>query len=390
MDERVLRRWAATVALALGWGGMSAVTKATGLARTTIRSGIAELRQPETRPTPGRIRDPGAGRPRLTRSDPQSLNDLRALLEPATRGDPQDPLLWTSKSTRNLADALVGLGHPVSHDTVGRLLEEIGYSLQANRQTREGQGHTDRDAQCEYINQQVRAFQGAGQPAVSGEAKKKELGGDFRNPGREWHRRGQPEEVRAKDFPDKQLGKAIPEGVYDLRRNEGWVSIGIDHDTAEFAATSLRRWWEEMGTAAYPEATRRLITADAGGSNGYRSRLGKVALQGLADDSGLRISGCHFPPGTSKGNKIEHRMFSYITKDWRGRPLVSRAVIVNLIGHVRTSSGLRINAELDTGSYPKGLKVSDEELARVRLEKAEFHGDWNYTVIPNNSNNLAN
>ena len=196
--------------------------------------------------------------------------------------------------------------------------------------------------------------------------------------------------MRAKDFPDKQLGKAIPEGVYDLRRNEGWVSIGIDHDTAEFAATSLRRWWEEMGTAAYPEATRRLITADAGGSNGYRSRLGKVALQGLADDSGLRISGCHFPPGTSKGNKIEHRMFSYITKDWRGRPLVSRAVIVNLIGHVRTSSGLRINAELDTGSYPKGLKVSDEELARVRLEKAEFHGDWNYTVIPNNSNNLAN
>jgi len=310
------------------------------------------------------------------------LNDLRTLLEPATRGDPEAPLLWTSKSTRHLADALVGLGHSVSHDTVGRLLEEIGYSLQANRKTREGKGHADRDAQFEYINRQVRAFQEAGQPVVSVDAKKKELVGDFRNPGREWHRRGRPEEVRAKDFPDKQLGKAIPEGVYDLGRNEGCVSIGIDHDTAEFAAASLRRWWEEMGAAAYPPATRLLITADAGGSNGYRSRLWKVVLQDLADDLGLRISVCHFPPGTSKWNKIEHRMFSYITKNWRGRPLVSRAVIVDLIGHVRTNSGLRINAELDTGSYPQGLKVSDEELARVRLEKAEFHGDWNYTINP--------
>jgi len=390
MDERVLRRWAATEALALGWGGTSAVTKATGLSRTTIRSGIAELQQPEPRPSPGRIRHPGAGRPRLTQSDPRLLNDLRTLLEPATRGDPEAPLLWTSKSTRHLADALVGLGHSVSHDTVGRLLEEIGYSLQANRKTREGKDHPDRDAQFEYINQQVRAFQEAGQPVVSVDAKKKESIGDFRNPGREWHRRGRPEEVRAKDFPDKQLGKAIPEGVYDLGRNEGWVSIGIDHDTAAFAAASLRRWWEEMGAAAYPQATRLLITADAGGSNGYRSRLWKVVLQDLADDLGLRISVCHFPPGTSKWNKIEHRMFSYITKNWRGRPLVSRAVIVNLIGHVRTSSGLRINAELDTGSYPQGLKVSDEELARVRLEKAEFHGDWNYTIIPNNSTNLTN
>jgi transposase len=382
MDERILRRWAATEALALGWGGASAITKATGLSRTTIRSAIAELRQPAIPPPPGRIRNPGAGRPRLTQSDPQLLDDLRALLEPATRGDPEAPLLWTSKSTRNLADELGGLGHRVSHDTVSRLLEEIGYSLQANRKTREGKDHADRDAQFEYINQQVRAFQEAGQPVVSVAAKQGELVGDFRNPGREWHHRGVPEEVRAKDFPDKQLGKAIPEGVYDLGRNEGWVSVGIDHDTAEFAAASLRRWWEEMGAVAYPKACRLLITADAGGSNGHRSRLWKVALQGLADDLGLRISVCHFPPGTSKWNKIEHRMFSYITKNWRGRPLVSRGVIVNLIGHVRTRSGLRIKAELDTRSYPKGLKVSDEELAKVRLEKADFHGDWNYTILP--------
>jgi transposase len=387
MDERVLRRWAATEVLALGWGGASAIVKATGLSRTTIRSGIAELQQPATQPPPGRIRGPGAGRPRRTQADPELLDDLRALLEPATRGDPEAPLLWTSKSTRNLADELVGLGHRVSHDTVSRLLDEIGYSLQANRKTREGKGHADRDAQFEYINRQARAFQDAKQPVVSVDAKKKELVGDFRNPGREWHRRGEPEEVRAKDFPDKQLGKAIPEGVYDLGRNEGWVSVGIDHDTAEFAAASLRRWWEEMGAAAYPKACRLLITADAGGSNGYRSRLWKVALQGLADDSGLRISVCHFPPGTSKWNKIEHRMFSYITKNWRGRPLVSRGVIVNLIGHVRTASGLRIKAELDTNCYPKGLKVSDEELARVRLEKAEFHGDWNYTIHPATTQN---
>src|SRR5512142_687318 len=382
MDERVLRRWAASEARALGWGGASAVTKATGISRTTLRSGIAELHQSTPELPTARMRKPGAGRPRLTESNPKLLDDLHALLEPATRGDPEAPLLWTSKSTRNLADELVAHGHEVSHDTVGRLLEEIGYSLQANRKTREGKDHPDRDAQFAYINQQVRAFQKTRQPVVSVDAKKQELIGDFRNPGREWHRRGAPEEVRAKDFPDKQLGKAIPEGVYDLGRNEGWVSVGIDHDTAEFAAASLRRWWEEMGAVAYPKACRLLITADAGGSNGHRSRLWKVALQGLADDLGLRITVCHFPPGTSKGNKIEHRMFSYLTKNWRGRPLVSRGVIVNLIGHVRTRSGLRIKAELDTRSYPKGLKVSDEELAKVRLEKADFHGDWNYTILP--------
>jgi transposase len=382
MDERLLRRWAASEARALGWGGVSAVAKATGLSRTTIRSGLTELDRPASDPPPDRTRQPGAGRPRLTKRDPRLLDDLHALLEPATRGDPETPLLWTSKSTRHLADALVERGHQVSHDTVGRLLEELGYSLQANRKTLEGEDHPDRDAQFEYINQQVHAFRTAGQPVISVDAKKKELIGNYRNSGREWHRRGVPEEVRAKDFPDKRLGKVIPEGVYDLGQNEGWVSVGIDHDTAAFAAASIRRWWEEMGSQVYPRARRLLITADAGGSNGYRSRLWKVVLQELADALDLRITVCHFPPGTSKWNQIEHRMFSYITKNWRGRPLVSRAVVVNLIGHVRTGPGLRIKAELDTNSYPKGIKVSDEELASVRLQRAKFHGDWNYTILP--------
>ena len=270
----------------------------------------------------------------------------------------------------------------MSHQTVAALLSDLGYSLQANRKTKEGQDHPDRNAQFEYINQQVRAFQKERQPVVSVDAKKKEMIGDFRNPGREWHRRGQPEEVRAKDFLDKQLGKAIPEGVYDLGRNEGWVSVGVDHDTAEFAVASIRRWWQEMGSLVYPRARRLLITADAGGSNGYRSRLWKVELQGLADDLGLRISVCHFPPGTSKWNKIEHRMFCYITKNWRGKPLRSRAIVVNLIGNTTTETGLRIEAELDTDVYRTGIKVSDEEFAEVQLQKASFHGEWNYTIAP--------
>jgi transposase len=387
MDERVLRRWAAAEARSLGWGGTSAVSTVTGLSRTTIRTGIAELHQPTPELPPERIRRRGAGRPRLTRTDPTLREDLQNLLEPATRGEPEAALLWTSKSTRHLAEELVQRGHLVSHDTVGRLLEEIGYSLQANRKTREGTDHPDRDAQFGYINRQVRTFQKAGQPVISVDAKKKELVGNFRNPGREWHRRGEPERVRAKDFPDKQLGKAIPEGVYDVSRNEGWVSVGVDHDTAEFAGASIRRWWEEMGSAVYPRASRLLITADAGGSNGYRSRLWKVVLQDLATALGLRITMCHFPPETSKWNKIEHRMFSYITKNWRGRPLVSRGVIVNLIGHVRTRKGLRIRAELDSNSYPEGIRVSDAELARVRLRRAKFHGDWNYTILPDDTPN---
>jgi hypothetical protein len=331
---------------------------------------------------PERVRAPGGGRHLVEQDDSAILTALRVLVESSTRGDPQSPLRWTSKSTRKLAEELRGRGHAVSHQTVAALLSDWGYSLQGNKKTKEGQDHPDRDAQFEHINQQVRAFQGEGQPVVSVDAKKKELVGDFRNAGREWHRRGHPDQVRAKDFPDKQLGKAIPEGVYDLGRNEGWVSVGIDHDTAEFAAASVRRWWQEMGSLVYPGAQRLLITADAGGSNGYRSRLWKVMLQGVADDLGLRISVCHFPPGTSKWNKIEHRLFCYITKNWRGKPLRSRAIVVNLIGHTTTKAGLRIKAELDTNAYKTGIKVSDEELAEVRLEKASFHGEWNYTIAP--------
>jgi Rhodopirellula transposase DDE domain len=386
MTERLRRQWAACEAESLGRGGMSLVAQATGLSRTTIWAGRRELRrradQPQDDLPPDRVRAPGGGRHLVEQDDAALLTALRGLVESSTRGDPQSPLCWTSKSTRRLAEELRGQGHAVSHQTVAALLSDWGYSLQANRKTKEGQDHPDRDAQFESINQQVRAFQAEGQPVVSVDAKKKELVGDFRNSGREWHRRGHPEEVRAKDFLDQQLGKAIPEGVYDLTRNEGWVSVGVDHDTAEFAAASLRRWWQEMGSLVYPGARRLLITADAGGSNGYRSRLWKVLLQGLANDLGLRISVCHFPPGTSKWNKIEHRMFSFITKNWRGKPLRSRAIVVNLIGNTTTTTGLRIRAELDTNAYRLGIKISDAELAGVRLEKASFHGEWNYTIVP--------
>jgi hypothetical protein len=386
MTERLRRQWAACEAESLGRGGMSLVAQATGLSRTTIWAGRRELRrradQPQDDFPPERVRAPGGGRHLVEQDDSDILTALRALVESSTRGDPQSPLCWTSKSTRRLAEELCRQGHAVSHQTVAALLSDWGYSLQANRKTKEGQDHPDRDAQFEYINQQVRAFHAEGQPVVSVDAKKKELVGDFRNSGREWRRRGQPEEVRAKDFPDKQLGKAIPEGVYDLGRNEGWVSVGVDHDTAEFAAASIRRWWQEMGSPVYPGARRFLITADAGGSNGYRPRLWKVVLQDLANDLGLRISVCHFPPGTSKWNKIEHRMFCFITKNWRGKPLRSRAIVVNLIGSTTTKTGLRIRAELDTNTYRLGIKVSDKELARVRLERAAFHGEWNYTIVP--------
>jgi hypothetical protein len=385
MDERVLRRWAATEAQALGWGGTAAVAEATGLSRTTIRSGIAELHSPRPEPPPDRIRRPGAGRPRLTDGDPRLLDDLSKLLEPATLGDPEAPLLWTSKSTRHLADALVTLGHEISHDSVGRALEDIGYRLQANRKTEEGDDHPDRDAQFEYINRCVRRFQKRHQPVVSIDAKKRELIGNFRNPGREWRPEGSPQRVRTHDFRDKELGVGIPYGVYDLTRNDGWVNVGIDHNTAEFATESVRRWWERMGSLAYPAAEELLMTADGGGSNGSRARLWKLMLQRLADRLGLRITVSHFPPGTSKWNKVEHRMFCHITENWRGRPLLSRAVIVNLIGHVRTSEGLQIKSALDTNSYPKGIKVSDEQLAGVRLRRAKFHGDWNDTVLPGNT-----
>jgi DNA-binding phage protein len=386
MTERLRRQWAACEAQTLGRGGVTLVAQATGLSRTTIWSGLREVRQRRERPeddlTPERVRAPGAGRPWVEDNDPALLRALEALVEPTTRGDPQSPLRWTCLSTRHLAEALSEQGHPVSHQTVAVLLDNLGYSLQANRKTREGQNHPDRNAQFQYINQRVRSFQRQGHPVVSVDAKKKELVGDFRTAGQEWRPQGRPEKVRAKDFPDEELGKVIPAGVYDLGRNEGWVSVGIDHDTAALAKASLSRWWQEMGALAYPGADSLLITADAGGSNGYRVRLWKVVLQELADETGLQISVGHFPPGTSKWNKIEHRLFCHITKNWRGRPLLSRAIVVNLIGSTRTKKGLHVEAELDTEEYPTGIKVSDKELAAVQLKRDKFHGEWNYTITP--------
>jgi transposase len=386
MNERMRRHWAACEALTLERGGVTLVAQATGLSRTTICAGLRELRRTDQASAddlpPERVRHAGAGRPLLKQVDPTLVKDLQVLLEATTRGDPQSPLLWTCKSTRNLAEELTKQGHHVSYRTVAGLLHDLDYSLQANRKTREGSSHPDRNAQFEHISRQVRAFQQAGQPVVSVDSKKRELIGDFKNAGQEWHPAGEPEEVRAKDFPDKELGKVTPSGVYDLTYNDGWVSVGIDHNTSRFATETIRRWWYEMGSPVYPEADRLLVTADAGGSNSCRSRLWKVALQELADTIGLPITVCHFPPGTSKWNKIEHRMFCHITKNWRGKPLLSRAVVVNLIGNTKTKGGLHIQAQLDTNSYARGIKVSDEELAAVRLEKDTFHGDWNYTISP--------
>jgi transposase len=384
MTERMRRHWAATEALALPRGGLSLVAEATGFSRTTITAGIRELRQPpdETPVDASRCRRPGGGRHLLEVDDATLLTDLERLVDPSTRGDPMSPLRWTCKSTRQLAEALKEQGHRVSHPTVATLLHGLGYNLQVNRKTREGSSHPDRNAQFEFISKRVIAFQKAKQPVISVDTKKKENLGDFKNSGCEWQPEGEPEEVRAKDFPDKRLGKAIPYGVYDLTCNRGWVSVGIDHDTARFAVESMRRWWSEMGQRSYPRAERVLITADGGGSNGSRNRLWKVALQELANETGLKVSVCHFPPGTSKWNKIEHRMFCHITKNWRGRPLTSRAVVVNLIGSTTTAAGLTIHAELDEGEYPTGTKITDEELAGVRIKRNKFHGEWNYTILP--------
>jgi hypothetical protein len=386
MHERMRRQWAACEALAMGWGGSSAVAAATGLSRTTIWAGIVEVQQQhhlsEEEIQPHRIRAPGGGRPGVTENDPALQEDLEALVEPSTRGDPMSPLRWTCKSTRQLAEELQRQGHQVGYRTVAALLHALDYSLQGLRKTRDGARHPDRNAQFEYVNRQVKAFQKRGQPVTSVDTKKKELVGDFKNAGREWQPRGQPEEVRVHDFQDKTLGKVIPYGVYDPTRNNGWVSIGIDHDTAGFATETIRRWWWEMGEPAYPEAGELLVTADSGGSNSSRSRLWKVAVQQLADDLNLTITVCHFPPGTSKWNKIEHRMFCHITNNWRGRSLVSRAVIVNLIGNTKTKTGLQIEAALDTNSYATGIKVTDEQLAAVRIQRAKFHGEWNYTISP--------
>jgi len=383
-DERTRRLWAAAEATALGRGGLKAVAEATGLARSTIYLGQRELRKPRSDEMRGRIRRPGGGRKQLTETDPSLGAALNALVEPATRGDPMSPLRWTCKSTRKLAAELRAQGHAVSHTTVAELLASMGYSLQATQKTKEARSkHGDRNAQFEHINAQVKAFQKAGQPVVSVDTKKKELIGDFTNKGREYQPKGMPEQVRVHDFIDKDLGKAIPYGVYDVSGNCGWVSVGVDHDTAAFAVESIRRWWSSMGRFAYPHASRLLITADGGGSNASRSRLWKMELQSLANRVGLAISVCHLPPGTSKWNKIEHRMFSHITQNWRGRPLVSHEAVVNLIANTTTATGLRIRAKLDRGSYPLDIEVPEAAMKGLRIKRHAFHGDWNYTIRPN-------
>jgi Rhodopirellula transposase DDE domain len=387
MTERLRRHWAAAEAMALGRGGITAGSGATGMSRTTITQGIRELRRPgpaggEEALPPGRSRRPGGGGKPLTRTDPTRLADLDALVEPSTRGDPQSPLRWTCTSTRKLAERLQAQGHRVGAGTVAALLKRRGYSLQGNRKTKEGGSHPDRDAQFQYIARRARSFQHRRQPVVSGDAKTKELVGEYKNGGREGRPKGTPEEVKVSDFQDKQLGKAIPYGVYDVAADQGWISVGVDHDTARFAAEALRRWWEEMGSKRYPEARELLVTADGGGSNGSRNRLWKVALQELADATGLEVAVSHFPPGTSKWNKIEHRLFCHDTQNWRGRPLRSLEIIVRLIGSTTTSTGLVVRAELDPKPDATGLKVSDEELAAVRIKTAKFHSEWNYTISP--------
>ena len=377
-----MRLWAANEALSLGYGGVSAVARATELSRTTIHAGMAELARAAVAQEPNRIRRSGAGRKKLTAKDPGLLGALNKLVDPVTRGDPESPLRWTSKSTTKLAQELKASGHPVSQRTVCDLLTGEGYSLQSVRKTREGAQHPDRDAQFQFLNGQVQAAMQARQPVISVDTKKKELVGDFKNAGQEWQKKKAPVEVRVHDFKDPVLGKAAPYGVYDLAANQGWVSVGIDHDTAEFAVESIRRWWQQMGQPLYPKAQRLLITADCGGSNGYRLRLWKVALQRFADETGLTLQVRHLPPGTSKWNKIEHRMFCHITQNWRGRPLESLAVIVDLIGHTTTEKGLKIRAEIDTSTYPTGQTVSDEALRRVHLQPDEFHGEWNYSILP--------
>jgi DDE family transposase len=382
MDERMRRLWAGSEAIALGRGGIAVVAEATGMARNTVVAGIREQRQRSGASFEPSIRRRGGGRKRLTEQDPALLAALGALVEPVTRGDPQSPLRWTSKSVRKLAGELGAQGYRVSARTVNRLLGALDYSLQANRKTREGSSHPDRDAQFAHINERSKQFQRRGQPVVSVDAKKKELVGAFKNGGREWRPKGEPEPVNVYDFRTQALGRAVPYGVYDVTANRGWVSVGMDHDTAEFAVGTLRRWWHQMGQGCYPAAKEMLIVADGGGSNGSRTRLWKTELQRFADDAGLTVSVCHLPPGTSKWNKIEHRMFAYIGQNWRGRPLVSFEVIVNLIADTTTATGLEIQAELDTNAYPKGRKVSDEELALVQIVRDAFHGEWNYTIKP--------
>jgi transposase len=380
-SERTRRLWAGAEAQALGRGGIAALARVTGLSRNTVARGVREPEEHEPL-EPLRVRHPGGGRKRKTVLYPRLLETLEQLVEPVSRGDPESPLRWTCKSTRRLAEELKHRGYDVSDRLVAALLHELEYSLQSNRKTKEGTRHQDRNAQFEHINRKVAGSMRRRQPAVSVDTKKKELVGDFKNGGREWRPLGDPEEVRVHDFLDEKLGKAIPYGVYDIARNAGWVSVGVDHDTATFAVNTIRRWWREMGRAAYGKARSLLILADSGGSNGSRLRLWKRELQRLANDTGLTVHVCHLPPGTSKWNKIEHRLFSFITKNWRGRPLLTHATIVNLIAGTRTSTGLKVRCVLDKKRYPIKVKVSDDEMAGINLRPDKFHDDWNYSIRP--------
>ena len=383
LDERQRRLFAAAEARALGYGGISRVSRASGLSRVTIQGALEELDSPS--PHPDRVRRPGGGRKKLRDSSPQLLKALEELIAPETRGDPMSPLRWTCKSTRQLSEALEKRGLTASYHVVGQMLHHLGYSLQAPAKTLEGKQHPDRDAQFRYINATSGSYIATGQPVISVDTKKKELVGQYANGGREWQPAGDPERVNVHDFPDPGVGKAIPYGVYDVGWDLGWVNVGCDHDTASFAVESIRQWWRSMGEESYSDAGRLLICADGGGSNGYRVRLWKVELQAFADETGLEVTVCHLPPGTSKWNKIEHRLFSHITMNWRGRPLVSHRVVVELIAATRTATGLEVEARLDSGSYPTKVKVSKEQMKRVRLKPHAFHGEWNYTIEPGNS-----
>lgn len=385
LDERQRRLYAAVEAKVLGHGGVKRVHEATGVARGSILAGLKELGQgiEALAGDPRRVRRAGAGRKKLIEQNPGVREALERLVEPVTRGDPESPLRWTCKSLMQLSRELGACGHTISHVSVGVLLKDLGYSLQGNRKTLEGASHPDRNAQFEFINEKIEAALGAGQPVISVDTKKKELVGQYKNGGKEWRPQGQPEAVKVHDFVDDELGRANPYGVYDLGSNSAWVSVGTDHDTASFAVTTIRRWWFAMGKTIYPDARELMITADGGGSNGSRVRLWKLELQRLADELAIPIRVSHFPPGTSKWNKIEHRLFSYISLNWRGQPLVSHEVIVNLIAATTTRKGLKVRAQLDTNPYPKGIKVSDDEFASIRLARDDFHGEWNYTITPN-------
>jgi len=380
LNEKQRRLILAAEAKALGWGGISRVAQATGVSRVTIYKALKEIKYHPS--VTKRVRNPGGGRKGIDVHHPNLLRELESLVDPVTRGDPMSPLRWTCKSTRQLSTELVRQGYGVSHVTVAELLHRLDYSLQANAKTLEGANHRDREDQFNYINEKVKEFLGRGQPVISVDTKKKELVGQFKNGGREWHPKGEPEEVEIHDFATPESPKVIPYGIYDIGKNMGWVNVGCDHDTASFAVASIRRWWVSMGQEVYPDAKELLICADGGGSNGYRVRLWKVELQTLATQTGLGITICHFPPGTSKWNKIEHRLFSHISMNWRGRPLISHEVIVKLIGRTSTRNGLRVKAKLDRRKYPTKVKVSDKEMERVKLKPHSFHGEWNYGISP--------